>query len=175
MNEDFKPEYNKKVKIVQPFDVDYDMDVDDDLYTLSDDDLYGSIDLDEDYIEKGLTEYFNTYPWEDEYRQLFNDIKQVKVSIDWGDKEINVELLLLTDMSDKDIKEDLEGIVHDVFNQDISGDFTLDIDPIQSEPYESGYNPMNDTILYDTDEIDEINVDWELNLDADDKITIENI
>ena len=165
---------NKKVIVRQPFEIDYGQDVDEDLYKLNHDELYGSIDVDESKLEKELADYFNTYPWEDEYRTLYNGIKQVNLNIDWDNNEIIVELLLDTEFNDKTIKEDLEGILVDVFSGEIEGDFVLEIDPIQSEPYESGYNPMNDEIQYDTYTIDEINIDWEFDFDEPAEVLIEN-
>ena len=65
-------------------------------------------------------------------------------------------------------------ILSDVFDGEITGSFILDIDSIESEPYESDYNPMTDEIIYDTSEIDEINVDWEFDFDEPDEVLIEN-
>lgn len=165
---------NKKVIIKQSFKIEYEQDIDEDLYQLNHDELYGMLDIDETKIEQELVNYLNTYPWEDEYRDLFNTIKEVKLSFDWDKDIIIAEFDLNTELDGDTLKEDLRDILSDVFDGEISGSFILDIEPIQSEPYESGYNPMNDEIIYDTSEIDEINVDWEFDFDEPAEVLIEN-
>ena len=165
---------NKKIMVRQPFKIEYEQDVDEDLYQLNHDELYGMLDIDETKIEQELVNYINTYPWEDEYRDLFNTIKEVKLSFDWDKDIIIAEFDLDTELDDNTLKEDLRDILSDVFDGEITGSFILDIDSIESEPYESDYNPMTDEIIYDTSEIDEINIDWELTFDELAEVLIEN-
>ena len=165
---------NKKIIVRQPFKIEYEQDVDEDLYQLNHDELYGMLDIDETKIEQELVNYINTYPWEDEYRDLFNTIKEVKLSFDWDKDIIIAEFDLDTELDDDTLKEDLRDILSDVFDGEITGSFILDIDSIESEPYESDYNPMTDEIIYDTSEIDEINVDWEFDFDEPAEVLIEN-
>ena len=165
---------NKKVIVRQPFKIEYEQDIDEDLYQLNHDELYGMLDIDETKIEQELVNYINTYPWEDEYRDLFNTIKEVKLSFDWDKDIIIAEFDLDTELDDNTLKEDLRDILSDVFDGEITGSFILDIDSIESEPYESDYNPMTDEIIYDTSEIDEINIDWELTFDELAEVLIEN-
>lgn len=165
---------NKKVIVRQPFKVKYEQDVDEDLYQLNHDELYGMLDIDETKIEQELVNYINTYPWEDEYRDLFNTIKEVKLSFDWDKDIIIAEFDLNTELDSDTLKEDLRDILSDVFDGEITGSFILDIDSIESEPYESDYNPMTDEIICDTSEIDEINVDWEFDFDEPAEVLIEN-
>lgn len=165
---------NKKVIVRQPFKIEYEQDIDEDLYQLNHDELYGMLDIDETKIEQELVNYINTYPWEDEYRDLFNTIKEVKLSFDWDKDIIIAEFDLNTELDDDTLKEDLQDILSDVFDGEITGSFILDIDSIESEPYESDYNPMTDEIIYDTSEIDEINVDWEFDFDEPAEVLIEN-
>lgn len=165
---------NKKIMVRQPFKIEYEQDIDEDLYQLNHDELYGMLDIDETKIEQELVNYINTYPWEDEYRDLFNTIKQVKLSFDWDKDIIIAEFDLDTELDDNTLKEDLRDILSDVFDGEITGSFILDIDSIESEPYESDYNPMTDEIIYDTSEIDEINVDWEFDFDEPAEVLIEN-
>lgn len=165
---------NKKIIVRQPFKIEYEQDIDEDLYQLNHDELYGMLDIDETKIEQELVNYINTYPWEDEYRDLFNTIKEVKLSFDWDKDIIIAEFDLDTELDDDTLKEDLRDILSDVFDGEITGSFILDIDSIESEPYESDYNPMTDEIIYDTSEIDEINVDWEFDFDEPAEVLIEN-
>lgn len=165
---------NKKIIVRQPFKIEYEQDVDEDLYQLNHDELYGMLDIDETKIEQELVNYINTYPWEDEYRDLFNTIKEVKLSFDWDKDIIIAEFDLDTELDDNTLKEDLRDILSDVFDGEITGSFILDIDSIESEPYESDYNPMTDEIIYDTSEIDEINIDWELTFDELAEVLVEN-
>lgn len=165
---------NKKIIVRQPFKIEYEQDIDEDLYQLNHDELYGMLDIDETKIEQELVNYINTYPWEDEYRDLFNTIKEVKLSFDWDKDIIIAEFDLNTELDDDTLKEDLRDILSDVFDGEITGSFILDIDSIESEPYESDYNPMTDEIIYDTSEIDEINVDWEFDFDEPAEVLIEN-
>lgn len=165
---------NKKIMVRQPFKIEYEQDIDEDLYQLNHDELYGMLDIDETKIEQELVNYINTYPWEDEYRDLFNTIKEVKLSFDWDKDIIIAEFDLDTELDDDTLKEDLRDILSDVFDGEITGSFILDIDSIESEPYESDYNPMTDEIIYDTSEIDEINVDWEFDFDEPAEVLIEN-
>lgn len=165
---------NKKIIVRQPFKIEYEQDIDEDLYQLNHDELYGMLDIDETKIEQELVNYINTYPWEDEYRDLFNNIKEVKLSFDWDKDIIIAEFDLDTELDDDTLKEDLRDILSDVFDGEITGSFILDIDSIESEPYESDYNPMTDEIIYDTSEIDEINVDWEFDFDEPAEVLIEN-
>ena len=53
-----------------------------------------------------------------------------------------------------------------------SGSCNVEVEPFESEPYESGYNPMNDNILYDTSTIDEIEVDYSFETDGEQTIDI---
>ena len=165
---------NKKIIVRQPFKIEYEQDIDEDLYQLNHDELYGMLDIDETKIEQELVNYINTYPWEDEYRDLFNTIKEVKLSFDWDKDIIIAEFDLDIELDDDTLKEDLRDILSDVFDGEITGSFILDIDSIESEPYESDYNPMTDEIIYDTSEIDEINVDWEFDFDEPAEVLIEN-
>lgn len=165
---------NKKIIVRQPFKIEYEQDIDEDLYQLNHDELYGMLDVDETKIEQELVNYINTYPWEDEYRDLFNTIKEVKLSFDWDKDIIIAEFNLDTELDDDTLKEDLRDILSDIFDGEITGSFILDIDSIESEPYESDYNPMTDEIIYDTSEIDEINVDWEFDFDEPAEVLIEN-
>lgn len=165
---------NKKIIVRQPFKIEYEQDIDEDLYQLNHDELYGMLDVDETKIEQELVNYINTYPWEDEYRDLFNTIKEVKLFFDWDKDIIIAEFDLDTELDDDTLKEDLRDILSDIFDGEITGSFILDIDSIESEPYESDYNPMTDEIIYDTSEIDEINVDWEFDFDEPAEVLIEN-
>ena len=165
---------NKKVIVRQPFKIEYEQDIDEDLYQLDHDELYGMLDIDENEIEQELVNYINTYPWEDEYRDLFNTIKEVKLSFDWDKDVLIAEFDINTQLDNNELKEYFKDLIEDVFDGEINGSFILDIDSIESEPYESDYNPMTDEIIYDTSEIDEINVDWELTFDELAEVLVEN-
>lgn len=154
--------YNKKVTIKQPFQTVYNVE---NLpgHTISNEDLYEHIDLNIKDIESYIRNFFIEYSYNDEFKSLCEDVVDIEFSIDYTTETMILVVYMNTQLDTSTIEDSLHNILSDLFGYDeLSGSFSMDIEPTESEPYESGYNPLKDEIVYSTDTIDELNVSYSI-------------
>lgn len=166
----------KKVTIEQPFTIAYEADIDEDLYKLTDNEVLENMPVVADVnITDDLKTYFKTQPKNTDWGSLCDDIIDVNFYTDYDRSVISLDLTLRTDFTDEQIKDLFDGFMSEYFSGELDGEFTMNIEPIQSEPFESGYNPLKDEIEYSTDTINSITVNFEFNFDESQQIQIEDL
>lgn len=152
----------KKVTIKQSFTIAYEADVDEDLYKLSNDEVLENMPVVADTnITEDLKIYFKTQAKNTDWGSLCDDIIDVNFYIDYAKSVISLNLTLRTNFTDEQIKDLFDEFMSEYFSGELDDKFTMNIEPIQSKPFESGYNPLKDEIEYSTSTIDQINIDFE--------------
>lgn len=158
-----------KVTLSQKLKVDFTTDVE---YDLDEDDLLYNIDFDETKFSQELLKYLKTYNVNDEFKDIYNSVD--RVDTDFEGNKITIYLSLGMKVDNEKLRYIFDNFIEEVAMEDdqFSGSCNVEVEPFESEPYESGYNPMNDNILYDTSTIDEIEVDYSFETDGEQTIEI---
>lgn len=146
-----------KVIIRQKMLLSYEADID---YNLNKEDIEYNIDFDDKKFSEELLKYFNDYNIDDEYKDVYKSVTRVEADFD-GDK-LTIYLTIGSSIDDDQIYFVFDNFIEEVALEDdqFSGTCSVEVDEFESDPYESGFNPLTDTIEYSTSTINEIDVDY---------------
>lgn len=161
-----------KVILSQELSFDYSTDVEE--YEDDKEFVLDSLDIDDTKIAEELLKYFKSYNYNDEFKDIYNLVN--RVDVDFENTSIKVYLTISdTTITDEKIKYVFDDFIKDVVLEDdqLNGYKEIDVEPYGSEPYEVGYNGLNDEIEYDSSVISSIEVDYGFSTIGEQKLEIE--
>lgn len=159
-----------KVILKQKLKLEYDTNID---YNLDEDDILYNIDFDGMKFSQDLQVYLKSYNINDEFKEVYNSV--TRVESDFDNNELTIYLTLGMKFDTEKLQYVFENFIEEVALEDeqFSGTCNVEVDEFDSDPYESGYDPMNDRIQYSTSKIDEIEVDYSFEINGEQSIKIE--
>ena len=161
-----------KVILSQELSFDYSTDVEE--YEDDKEFVLDSLDIDDTKIAEELLKYFKSYNYNDEFKDIYNLVN--RVDVDFENTSIKVYLTISDiTITDEKIKYVFDDFIKDVVLEDdqLNGYKEIDVEPFDSEPYEVGYNGLNDEIEYDSSVISSIEVDYGFSTIGEQKLEIE--
>ena len=161
-----------KVTLFQKLAFDYSTDVEQ--YEGDNDFVLDNLEIDEDKIALELLKYFKSYNYNDEFKDTYNMVN--RVDVDFENDSIKIYLVLSDkSITDEKIKYVFDDFIKDVVLEDeqLSGSTEIEVEPFDSEPYETGYDGYHETIQYESSVIDEIEVDYNFTTVGEQTIEIE--